>query len=71
MSLEREERQKRHMRELHEYLIAELRDNIAEYEQKLAEAEARGNEYSRKTYEQRLAETKASLARAEARKLPI
>ncbi|MGH3679540.1 MAG: hypothetical protein ACRDT2_04545 [Natronosporangium sp.] len=59
------------MRELHEYHLAELRDDIVEYEQKLAEAEGRGNEYSRKTYEQRLAETRASLARAEARQLPV
>ncbi|MPZ25375.1 MAG: hypothetical protein GEV12_02725 [Micromonosporaceae bacterium] len=71
MNPEREERQKRHMRELHEFNLAELRDDIVEYEQDIAAAAVRGNEFERQMWEEKLAETRARLARAEARKLPV
>lgn len=71
MSPEREERQKRHLQALHEYLIAELRDDIVEYQQDIDEAAARGNEHERKMYEEWLSEAQQKLAREENRKLPI
>jgi hypothetical protein len=71
MNKEREERQKRHLQAMHEYLIAEYRDDIVEYQQSMDEAAARGNEYARRTYEQMLADAKEGLAREEARRLPV
>jgi uncharacterized protein Yka (UPF0111/DUF47 family) len=68
---ERDERQKRHMRMLHEFFMAEYRDDIVEYQQSMDEAAERGNEYERRMWEQRLTSAKERLAREEARQLPV
>lgn len=71
MNRERDERQKRHMRAVHEFFIAEYRDDIADYQQKMDEAAERGLENDRRLYEQRLTKAKEWLAQEEARQLPV
>jgi hypothetical protein len=63
---ERDEREDRHLRMLREHLIATCRDDIADYQQKRADAAARDREHEREMYEDWLSQSRARLAATEA-----
>lgn len=63
---QRQERHERHMRAMREFLIADMRDDLADQEEWLAAAKARGDDVSVRRYSQRIEELRGKLTQHEA-----